>query len=80
VWVHVWIPTGATALDKKSRKEYENRKLAEIGAKPEKGPRIAAVIGKGMVRSSAVPPLSPSDAEMAEYAGHIFSAAIAMSC
>lgn len=41
---------GATALDKKSRKEYENRKLAEIGAKPEKGPRIAAVIGKGMAK------------------------------
>jgi len=41
---------GATALDKKSRKDYERRKLEEIGAKPEKGPRIAAMIGKGMAK------------------------------
>ncbi len=46
---------GATALDKKARKAFEAKKLQQIGAKLDKRPRIAAVIGRGVVRQPIGP-------------------------
>ena len=46
-------PPGATALDKKSRKKFEAERLAQIGAKAESKPRMAASIGHGMAKKQA---------------------------
>lgn len=47
------LPTGATALDKKSRKKFEMEQLARLGAKAESRPRMAASIGHGMAKKQA---------------------------
>jgi len=44
---------GASALDKGSKKAMEARMLARLGAKPEKGHRIPASIGKIMAKNRA---------------------------
>jgi hypothetical protein len=38
---------GASALDKKARKRFDSVMLQDLGAKPQKGPRIPASIGLG---------------------------------
>mmetsp|Transcript_36080 Transcript_36080/g.102140 ORF Transcript_36080/g.102140 Transcript_36080/m.102140 type:complete len:358 (-) Transcript_36080:690-1763(-) len=45
---------GAAALDKKGQKAFRQRQLLAIGAKIEKGPRMAAMIGKGMAKKQSV--------------------------
>ena len=40
-------PTGASALDKKSKKKFEAGSLERMGAQAQKGPRISAAIGLG---------------------------------
>ena len=47
------VATGATALDKKSRKKFEAEQLARLGAKAESRPRMAASIGHGMAKKQA---------------------------
>lgn len=47
------VPTGASALDKKSKKAFEADQLARVGAKAAARPRVPANIGYGMAKKAA---------------------------
>jgi hypothetical protein len=53
---------GAAALDKKSKKQFEAKELAKLGARPEKAPRMPASVGKGMQQYPARATAAAADA------------------
>lgn len=47
------LRSGASALDKRERKKWQAAMLTRIGARPDKAPRRAASIGKGLATVNA---------------------------
>ncbi len=42
-----WLPSGASALDKRTKQRLQAAELEKLGAKRQKGSRIPASIGLG---------------------------------